>query len=117
MSNELLAAIGLAQERHEVDVIAELRRRVRGSDHPTREHLPLQIARRDDVLLRRLAERLDVDVFVEDRIADDQATHSAQGAELGLQLPETDLPAQILQIFGGVLGKGLQRAVGETSTS
>src|SRR5208282_1755976 len=92
----------------------ELRRRVRGGDHTAREDLAVEITRRDDVLLRRLAERLDVDVFVEDRVADDQATHSLQGAKLGLQLPEADLRAHVPQIFRGVLGKGLQRAVGET---
>ena len=72
-------------KRHQVDTLAELGHEVRRCDRPAAEDLALLVLRGDDVFLGRLAERLDIDVLVEDCIADYQASLALDGRDFLLR--------------------------------
>jgi len=111
--DEFLVAVFLSEQRHEIDAAAQLSREIGGRDGAAAEDLAIPVFRRNDVLFGRFSERLDVDVFVDDGVSDDETAHALDGGNLLDEVRRRDPGPQILEKYRGVFRIELQRPVGE----
>ena len=112
-ADQILVAQRLAQQGHEVDAGADLADQVGGGDGAAAEDLPALVLGGDDVFLGGLAQRLDVDVLVEDGVADHQAALLLDRRHFLLHVVDRDARAQVLEIGRGLLRIERHHPVGE----
>jgi len=105
--------VGPPEHGDEVGRSAELGEQIGGGADAAAKDLFLEIARRDDVFLRWLAQRLDVNIFVEDGVADDETAFICQRVERRGEIIDGDSPAQCVEELVGLFRIDLQREVGE----